>query len=158
MTMNPFDFWAGMWRGGQAMMDTASKAAETVEAAGTVIDSRSRMLAKMAHDPTRAGYAELSRMVPEKIAAFSQAGTSVFEDLQAVQTHAMANWMMISMIALKGRVPTAREIGILTSRSTAIIERGARAGGKALAPVHRGATSNARRLKRAAPTQPGGRK
>lgn len=153
MTMTPFEFWTGMWRGGQAMIDTAYKTAETVQAAGTVIDSRSHTMAKMAYDPTTADYAELARMMPEKIAAFSQAGASMFDDLQAVQAHAMANWMLLSKIAARGRVPTAREIGTLTSEAAAMIERGARAGGKALAPVHRGATGNARRLKKASPAR-----
>lgn len=148
--MNPFDLWMGMWRSGQAAADTALTLGETLRAAGAVVDSRSRTMAAASRDPINGDYAELARMVPEKLAAFSAAGASALRDLQAVQSYAMANWRLVTDIAFKGRIATAKEANAIATRSAAMVERTARAGGKALAPVHRAATGNARRLKRSA--------
>ncbi|MFY7850461.1 MAG: hypothetical protein ACOVQ6_01575 [Brevundimonas sp.] len=88
-------------------------------------------------------------MGKEKVAAFARAGASAVDDLQAVQAQAIANWQMMVGIALKGLAATPAEIKIMTSRTATMIERSAKAAGRALAPVHRSATGNARRLTRA---------
>ncbi len=57
-------------------------------------------------------------------------------------------------MAMRGRPPTAVELADLGDRVATLslrsVERTARLGSSALAPVHRKATSNARRLKRKA--------
>ncbi|MEL0209484.1 MAG: hypothetical protein VW891_02645 [Novosphingobium sp.] len=143
--MTPFDFWTGMWRSGQAMADAGMKMAQMADASRTVIETRSQAMLAASRDPLNGDYAELSRMVPEKVAAFARAGASAVDDLQAVQAQAIANWQMMMGIALKGRAATPAEVGTMTSRTATIIERSAKAAGRALAPVHR----NARRLTRA---------
>jgi hypothetical protein len=148
MALTPFDFWTGMWRTGQAMANAGMKMAEVTDASRTVIESRSLAMLAASRDPLNGDYAELNRMVPEKVAAFARAGASAFDDLQAVQAQAIANWQMMVGIALKGRAATPAEIGIMTSRTATMIERSATAAGRALAPVHRSATGNARRLTR----------
>lgn len=144
--MTPFDFWTGMWRSGQAMADAGMKMAQMADASRTVIETRSQAMLAASRDPLNGDYAELSRMVPEKVAAFARAGASAVDDLQAVQAQAIANWQMMMGIALKGRAATPAEVGTMTSRTATIIERSAKAAGRALAPVHRSATGNARRL------------
>ena len=147
MAAGPFDFWVGLWRSGASMADTTAKLAETMHASRTVIDSRSRTMLAASRDPLNGDYAELARMVPEKLSAFSEAGASALDDLRTIQSKAMDNWQQLWRIALAGRPATARELGTMLSRSGEMVERAAAAGGKALAPVHRGATGNAARLR-----------
>ena len=150
MTMTPFDYWTGLWRAGQAIAESGIRLAETAEASRAVVASRSGTILSASRDPLNGDYAELSRMVPEKVAAFSEAGASAFDDLRRVQAQSIANWQMMMGIALKGRMATMAEMTTLTTRSAEIVERSAKAGGKALAPIHRSATGNARRLSRKA--------
>lgn len=151
MADTPFDFWAGMWRSGVALADTGIKFAETIHASSAVVDSRSRTMAAASRDPLNGDYVELGRMVPEKVEAFAQAGMSAMSDLQAIQAQALANWQQLIGITLSGRMASAAQLGELATRSSRMFERAAGAGGKALAPVHRSATDNARRLSRAKP-------
>lgn len=148
MSATPFDFWTGMWRSSQALADCGLKLAETMQAAGAVIDSRSRTILDATRDPLRGDYAELGRMVPEKVTAFSKAGAAAMGEVGAIQAQALANWRVMLRIAGQGRLATPAEIGAMTTRSAAMVERSAKAPGKALAPIHRGARGNARRLAR----------
>lgn len=145
---DPFAFWASMWRSGMTMAATGSKFAEMLHASGTVVDSRTRTMAEATRDPLNGDYAELNRMVPEKVAAFSESARAASGDFHALQTESLAQWQAMSRIALGGRLPTLTELATLTARSTRILDRAANAGGKALAPVHKQATANAKRLKR----------
>ena len=149
MADSPFDFWAGMWRSGVAMAETSVKFAETIQASGAVVDSRSRTIAAASRDPLNGDYVELGKMVPEKLEAFSAAGIAAMADFQAIQAHAYANWEQLVGIAMSGRLASVAQLGELATRSSRMIERAAAAGGKVLAPVHLSATSNARRLSRA---------
>lgn len=148
MTMTPFDLWAGMWRTGQDMLETSLKMAETAVASQAVIESRTRTMAEAVRNPLGADYAELGRMVPEKLSALAEAGAAAMDDVQAVQSMALANWQMLMGIAGSGKIPSANKLNSIAKRSTAIVERSARATGKALGPFHAGATGNARRLAR----------
>ncbi len=149
MADDPFDFWAGMWRSGVMMAETGIKFAETMHASGAVVDSRTRTMAAASRDPLNGDYGELGMMIPEKVEAFSKAGMSAMADLQAIQAHAFAHWEQLLGIAMSGRMASVSQLGELAARSSRMIERAASAGGKALAPVHRSATNNARRLGRA---------
>lgn len=146
--MTPFEFWADMWRCGAIAAETGLKLAETAQASQAVVKSRSATIAAAARNPLAGDYAELGRMVPEKVAAFTEAGIAAWGDLQWIQAQALGNWQMLARIALAGRAPTTAEASAITARTVGMAKRGARAGGKALAPIHRGATSNARRLRR----------
>ncbi len=148
--MNPFDFWNGIVQANKIAARNGRTLAETIEASGAVIESRSHTIASAARNPFAADHAELGRMVPEKLAAFSQAGMSAWDDLCAIQAQAIANWQQLAGIALRGRTPTTGEIATMAGRSTAITRRSVAATGKALAPIHAAATGNAKRLARKA--------
>ena len=149
MTSSPLDFWMGAWRSGLAMADAGMKLGETVSASHAVIDSRVRSMADAARDPFNGNYAELGRMVPEKVEAFGKSAASGWNDMQAIQSDLFANGMEMMRIATTGRLPSAGEAMAMTSRSSRIVARAAASGGRALAPVHLAATGNARRLKAA---------
>ena len=146
--MTPFEFWADLWRCGAIAAETGIKLAETAQASQAVVKSRSETIAAAVRNPLAGDYVELGRMGPEKVAAFTEAGIAAWGDFQRIQAQALGNWRMLATTALAGRAPTATEAGAMTARTVSIAKRGARAGGKVLAPIHRGATGNARRLRR----------
>lgn len=146
MATNPFDFWSRALRTGASLTQTGLRLVETMRASSAVVERRSQNIATASRDPFGADYAELGRMMPEKVAAFSRAGLSIFGDARAIQSNALANMHQAMTIALNGRMPTAAELDVMQRRSQRMIERAALAGGKALAPIHRTATGNARRL------------
>jgi hypothetical protein len=141
-----FEYWADLWRSGAAMSETAFLWGETLQASRKVVDARCRTIARASRDPLHADHGELARMVPEKMAAFSKAGAAVLGDVHDLQVQAMAHMQQMLGIALAGRAPTRREAGAIAARSGRMIKRAAASGGKALAPVHRTATGNAKRL------------
>ena len=71
----------------------------------------------------------------------------------AMQAGLFAEFQNFWAMALRGRPPTFGEASALADRAAAYgmreTERAAKLGGLGLAPIHRQATSNARRLKRA---------
>ena len=146
--MTPWDMWARAVDAGMAGARTGFRFAEMVQASHEVVASRCTTMAVAARDPLRGDYAELGRMVPEKAAAFGSAAASAIEDMRAVQADALANWQQLAAMSLAG-LPTTREMARLGERTMRIAERSLAAGGNALAPVHRAATGNARRLKKA---------
>lgn len=134
-----FDTWLGLWR-------TGRRFSETMTASGTVINSRTQMMREAARDPIHGNYAELGRMMPEKVEAFAEAGASIMTDFCAIQLQNWTNWNQIMLAAMTGRAPTYsdwRRLAVKQSRTT---QRAIRASGKALAPVHRAALANAKRL------------
>ncbi|WP_184474546.1 hypothetical protein [Rhizorhapis suberifaciens] len=148
MKWNPFSLWTDMWTSGMELATAGLKYSEMMGASAHVIHSRCGSIAEAVRDPLQGDYAELSRMVPEKVDAFSRAGRAAFADLYAIQSDVLANWMLIGAIAAAVRLPTAVEADRLARRSSRMGARASAAAGKALAPVHRRATSNAKRLKR----------
>jgi hypothetical protein len=155
MALTPFDLWAGWMRNSAAMMQTGFRFAEMAQASGAVIDSRLKTISKtMASGmtsgdiPSVADQRELARMVPEKIEAFSLAGMAAFGDMVAMQAEAIAAWQQMLGMAMSHRPPTLAEIETLTRRGNRMTDRAVAASGKALAPIHRQATGNARRLAR----------
>jgi hypothetical protein len=149
MANSTFDVWTSWWRNGAEMARTGMRFAEMVQAAGTVIDSRSRTMLAASQDPVNADHGELARMVPEKMQAFSQAGAVAFGDMCALQVDAFATWQQMWGIALSGRPASVAQIENLMQRSSKMADRMVGASGRALEPVHRRATANARRLRRA---------
>jgi hypothetical protein len=137
----PFGYWMNAWASGVGLMQTGAKLAETMSAAGTVIESRTKSI-------SNGDYAELGRMIPEKVAAFSQAAKATSDDLKAIQKDAAANARHLAEIAAGRRLPLATDMLLIFSRSSRIISRSMAVGGNALAPVHRRAVANAKRLKR----------
>ena len=141
-----FDFWAGMYRTGRVWMQTGDKMSETLQASNTVIDARTGMMQDAARSPMTGNYAELSRMVPEKVEAFSQGAMAALPAMMAMQNQMLANWQQMMRIGMSGRLPSARQVEAMAKSGAKVMAQGADAGSKALAPVHRTATGNARRL------------
>ncbi|QAY75867.1 hypothetical protein [Sphingosinicella sp. BN140058] len=113
---------------------TGLRSAETMLAADAVIRTRSRMIGDAAAAPHKGDYRELSRMVPEKVAAFGAAG-----DVLA------AEWRIWQQEV--GALAATAEPTIDTFfRWTDAMTRLWAAPGAALRPVHAAATANARRL------------
>lgn len=146
MTDSALDVWAGWWRNGAEIARTGLRLAEMAQAAGTVIDSRSRTLLAAARNPADADHRELARMLPEKVEAFSQAGASALGDLCALQVDALATWQQLMGVALSGKPASLADLDSLVRRSSRMTDRLVASGGKALDPVHRRTLSNARRL------------
>ena len=124
------------------------KYGEMMDASAHVIRSRCGSIANAVQNPLEGDYAELGRMVPEKVDAFSRAGQAAFADLCAIQADALANWMHLGQIAAARRLPTSAETERIARRSSRVSARASAAAGKMLAPVHRRAMGNAKRLRR----------
>ncbi len=148
MWSDPFRFWTDVWAAGAEMTRTSVKFGEMAQASAEVIESRSRSIAAACRDPLGSDYRELARMVPEKLAAFQEAGAASLADIQAFQAAAMANWQQMTALAISGRPPSTAAMNAFANRTSQMAKRASAAGGKALAPVHSRATANARRLRK----------
>lgn len=153
-----FNTWSRLMASAMAMGQTGLRAAETMGAAQQVIAARTPMINAAILSPLSGDHKELSRMVPEKVEAFSRAGSATVSAWWAAQAVWMAHMQHLGVMAMRGRAATPAELIDLGDRSTALtlqsIEAAARLGGRALAPVHSKATANARRLSRRAPASP----
>ncbi len=118
--MNPYAMWSDMLKAQMAWARLGMDMASTFDASGKVVGKRATMMAEACLDPTKANVAELSRMVPEKMDAF---------------THAAFPWL-------------AAWSNLATGDYWKAQASFARTAGRSLAPVKRRATANARRLSR----------
>jgi hypothetical protein len=147
---DPFSSWTRMLGAASSVAATGRHMSETLSASQEVIAKRTAMM----QSPLTADYAELGRMIPEKIDAFSIAGIAVATQWWAMQAECLAEAQHIAGLAMRGRAPSLDEWSTLASRNAAhalrMIERGAALGASAVAPIHRSATGNARRLRKTA--------
>jgi len=139
-------FWMNPWTLGDALWRHAVAIGETAAASDAVIRHRTFTIDSAMRDPLGADYAELGKMVPEKLAAFSQSGMAMFDDMMALQSDCFAQWRDLTAVAMSGRPPSGKAIGRIERRSARIATKISRAGGRALAPIHATATANQRRL------------
>lgn len=141
-----------LWSMSLSMADTGRRAGETMLAARDVIGHRTTLMQAAMQAPLSADHRELSQMVPEKVAAFSAAGSAAVGAWWEIQSIFAAQAQMMGAAMLTGRSPDVAEIGRLQRRSAAramqLAERAVAAGGAMLDPVHAKATGNARRLAR----------
>lgn len=147
MGWTPFGLWSDLWTNSLLLAEAGMKAGETMQASAHVIGSRCESMAEASRDPLNGDYAELGRMVPEKVDAFSRAGWAALRNLHTMNTAAMDNMAQMGRIAAAGRFPTRAELERMSKRSSRMIACASAAAGKTLAPVHERATSNSRRLK-----------
>jgi hypothetical protein len=136
-----------MYSSGFEMAATAIRAGETMLAANAVIGSRVGTMKAAARNPITADYAELARMIPEKVEAFSRAGASLMKDIESAQAETGAQMRHVTAIITSGKIPTCSDIFTLTARWASITQKATGAAGRALVPVHAAATSNANRLR-----------
>jgi hypothetical protein len=137
---------------GLSLAEVNLKAAEMAAAASAVIGYRMGLIAAAGQNPLAADHAELGRMIPEKVAAFSAAGLAAMEAYWSLQRD-LANYMShVGRMMTAGRLPLPSELAELAERTSIDAARlagsGVEAASVAIAPLHRKATSNARRLAR----------
>lgn len=144
-----FDMAIAFTKAGQDMWRLGAQSAETYAAAGRVIGKRSGVIGSAMCDPLRADYRELGLMGSEKSVAFAASGLSLWNDWVTLQIEmveqmrdfgALATWM----VDPRALATSSR----MTQRSVRLTRLAAEMGGKALAPVHKAATANDRRLRK----------
>ena len=148
--MDPFTYSTRLAASWAMSAQTARHFAEAIEAAGTVIDARSRTIHDAMASPWDADHRELSRMWSEKVAPFASASTIVTR----AWAEAIEGWWGFldrsNRLLAAGRWPTPGETMEYWSRAAMdglhAAETASRAGRDALAPIHRTAIANARRL------------
>jgi hypothetical protein len=132
------------------LAEVSLKAGEMTVAAGTVIGARMGVIAAAQNDPLNADHAELGRMLPEKLGAFSEAGTAVMEEWWSLQREIGNYLLYLGRAMTVGRLPLPSELFELVERTsihgTRLATSAIGAADVALAPLHKKATSNARRL------------
>jgi len=151
--LDPFTAWSRMVAAGLDMQATWFRGLETAQASGSVINARSKTMRDAIGFPLQADIAELSRMVPEKVDAFSRSAQAVTRDAMAMHGAWTTQMQRVGLMMLSGKIPTLTEASTLASQTAeyalGAVTAGAKLGNGALAPIHRTATGNARRLKRA---------
>ena len=150
---DPFTTWSRLSSAWFDMMQTGMKASRMVETSREVAATRTDMIGTAMRSPLRGDYAELGRMVPEKMAAFGKAATVVGDEWLSMQTAFIAEAQVAAAMTLRGRPPTQAEWTAQATRSVAFttrtVERLAGLAGLALAPIDATVKDNARRLKKA---------
>jgi len=142
----------------------ARQHSEMAQASGEVITARLG-LAASPNVMTAEGQAEMARMVPEKALAFAHAGSEILAHLNAMLLRAGSDWLRETRFAAQasGAMLTASspaaalqvqqaylaEMSVrMTDAGNTLLAATTALQSAALAPVHRTATANARRLRR----------
>lgn len=150
--LDPFTFYRRMVSATLDMIGTAQRVSQTMVASNEVIARRTSMMRDAARSPLDGNYAELSRMVPEKVDAFGKAGAAIAGDWWAIQSTILAQAQQVGVLAMRGRAPSLAELSDLSANNMMLglrmFERAGAMGAKGLKPIHASATGNARRLKR----------
>ena len=148
--IDPFTAWSRMVRAGLDMQSTWLRGVETLQASQTVITARTDKMRDAIASPMQGDFDEFSRMVPEKIDAFSR--STLFVTRTAMANHRA--WMIylrrVGALMTSGRLPTVGESAVFAEQTVEYalnaVAAGAHLGHGALRPVHCIATANARRL------------
>ncbi|MFV3130917.1 hypothetical protein [Niveispirillum sp. KHB5.9] len=156
---NPVSSWSRLMAASLSMTGTCMRAMETLGAANAVIATRTSIIEAAMRSPLTGDHVELAQMVPEKVDAFSRAGSTIVAAWWEAQSLWIGHMQHLGGMALRGRSPTPGEMADLGNRMAELtldsIDAAARLGSTALAPVHRKAMANARRLKRKASRRAG---
>jgi len=151
--MDPFTAWSRMFAAGIDMQANWLRGFETLQASQSVIAARSGKMRDAASAPLDADLAEFARMVPEKIDAFSRSARAITRDSLAMHHAWTVQMQRVGLMMMSGKLPTLPEASALATQTTeyalGAISASARLSRGALSPLHRTATGNARRLKRA---------
>ena len=150
--IDPFTAWYRLALAAAEMSATAVKASNTVAATPEIISRRTGMIGAAISSPSTGNYAELSRMVPEKVQAFSAAWTVVATEMLNMQAAWWREVAGVSATMSIGRLPTMIEAESAVDRfaryNVRTVERVAEMGTAALAPVALQVRKNSRRLHR----------
>ena len=134
-----------MWREWQRLMRAGTMWGETVSAASTVVGHRSKTIEDALNDPFGADHAELGRMVSEKGTAFGAAGASLARDYVAMHADITAQAAALGKLMM-GQMPTPRASLAMVSRSQRLGSAALASSIRAMTPLHKAATANAKRL------------
>ena len=134
-----------MWNDWQRLMRAGTMWGETMSAAHTVVGYRSKTIETALNNPFDADHAELGRMMSEKGSAFGAAGASLARDYFALHADLSAQATAMGKMMM-GQMPGPRASLAMVSRSQRLGSAALASSIRALTPVHRTATANAKRL------------
>lgn len=149
--LDVFDGWMRVMASGFSLQRTGLDSVETLVAAQEVITARTPMICLAVTFPLCRDHEEITRMVAEKIEAFGQAAVAAYSTFGMCQATELAHLerlhgLSASPDSLAAATPLARAGGIFSLIAVHSLEAVARFGSSVIAPVHRTATANARRL------------
>ena len=121
---------------------------ETTVATQSVVAARLPMISAAAIDPLAADHRELSLMMSEKVEAFGKSGRTLSQAANVVQEAAGANARDWGRVAT-GTMLSPLDWMAMTERNLLIATTLMLLPAQALAPVRKGVTANARRLRNA---------
>ena len=164
---NPYAAWMNAATSASQAGASLLKATELAVAATSVIGRRSWLGVQGAADPVNADYAELARLAPEKLDAFARSGAAVMAQFWEMQREVASLWVSQvdagwKLALAMWQLPLPHHAGQLhadwvagtvdraASSAHSIAGRASRLHDHAIAPIHRTAARNARRLARAA--------
>jgi hypothetical protein len=135
--------WFWPWEAFQA----TTRLMETSVASQSVLGVRLPMISEAISDPLGADHRELSRMVTEQVDAFGRSQRALAVAGEAMQRTGSAN------AAALGRLATGRVLGLadwmaMFERNVSLATTLMTLPMRAMAPVHKGVTANARRLRK----------
>lgn len=150
IVVDPFTAWSRVAAAGFEMQSTWWRGIETLQASGAVIGARSALMRDGMGVPGPIALSEYARMVPEKVDAFGRSGSAVMRGAVEMQTAWVGQMQRVGLMMLSGRTPTVAEASILARQSAdyalGAVTATANLYKAALAPIHRAAAGNARRL------------
>ena len=135
------------WREWQRMMRAGTMWGETISAAHAVVGHRSKTIESAMNNPFGADHAELGRMVSEKSSAFGAAGASLARDYLAMHADLSAQAAAMGKLMM-GQLPTASAAQAMLTRNQRLASAALVSSVRAMTPIHKTATANARRLGR----------
>ena len=134
-----------MWREWQRLMRVGTMWGETISAASTVVGHRSKTIETAMNNPFDADHVELGRMMSEKGTAFGAAGASLARDYFAMHADLSAQTAALGKMMM-GQIPTPRAAQAMLSRTQRLSSSALSSSIRAMTPVHKAATANAKRL------------
>ena len=133
------------WREWQRLMRAGTMWGETMNAAHVVVGHRSKTIETALSNPFAADHVELGRMMSEKGTAFGAAGASLARDWFAMQADLGAQTSALGKIMF-GQLPNPRAAQAMLTRNQRLGSAALASSIRALTPLHRTATANAKRL------------
>lgn len=148
---DPFTTWTRTMAAMTGIARTAQRSAEIADQSRDIVAKRTTMIDTAMRNPWRGDYAELSRMLPEKLDAFSRSAVAVGTELAAMNMAFLTEAQHVAALTLRGRPMGIEDWSVLTTRTASYAmqsaERMAALASKALAPVDAVVTANTKRLR-----------
>src|ERR1700741_1641507 len=98
----PFPTWSRLSSAWFATAQTGINASRMVETSGKIATARTEMIGTAMRTPLQGDYAELGRMVPEKMVAFGKAASVVGDEWLSMQTAFIAEAQVAAAMTLRG--------------------------------------------------------